>query len=119
MTDDLFYEGSPPGYSRNEYRGVLNLEGVLTAHYRDMMRYMDSDIRMYCSSVESFILGCPDEITDKGLTELERLGLKRRYYDGVTPMKMILYDDLFRYVKRELKKVNIIFKSGQFEIGHD
>lgn len=119
MTNPDDHEGLPAGYSKSDYRGELNIESVLTAKYRDILRFMDMDPKMYCSSVESFILGCPEDVTDKCLIELFRLGLERRHYEMITESKIVLYDDLFRFTKRELKKRNIIFRSGTFEIGHD
>lgn len=115
MYDDTL----PPGYTHGEYRAVLNIESVLTSKLADVLRYRDTDIKSYCSSVESFILGCPDDITEKGLKELERLGLKRGEYKSLTPATITLYDDLLLFVKKELKKVNMIFKSSSFGVGHD
>ena len=109
----------PPGYTRSDYRGMLNYEGLLMGHTANMMFYSDNDPRKYCSSVESFIRWCPDEIRIKGYQKLTELGLKRRCYENITPEKLCLYDDLIIYVNILLEDKNIIFKTGTYEIGHD
>jgi regulator of sirC expression with transglutaminase-like and TPR domain len=111
--------GLPPGYSKNEYRGILNYEGILGTHVTNMMKYSDNDIKQYCSSIETFIRWCPEEIRNKGYEKLQEMGLQRRRYEGLTPEKLVLYDDLIIYINGLLEKRNIIFRTGTFEIGHD
>ncbi|CAK0749953.1 hypothetical protein CCP3SC1AL1_1720010 [Gammaproteobacteria bacterium] len=118
MTEEY---GLPPGYSKSDYRGMFNYEGLLTTHANNMMKYSDTDKKIYCTSVETFIRWCPDEIRKKGFEKMAELGLERRGYDkgNITGDMMIQYDLLVEYVNSLLEKRNIIFRTGTFEIGHD
>jgi len=103
---------------KKEYKGDLNYEAILAAQVNRIATYRDSDIRQYASSIETYALMCPPEICDLALSRLVRLGLLRCDYSGLTPERLKLYDDLFRYINVQLKEVaGIIFKTSSYEIG--
>jgi hypothetical protein len=104
---------------RDYYKGVINYEQILGTHITKMSQYRDSNLKQYCSSVETFILMCPKNIRTKSLEKLKELGLKRGVYHSITDDKLSLYDELWCYANEQLERENLIFKSGTFEIGHD
>lgn len=111
--------GLPSGYSRSDYRGMLNYEGILGSHVNDIMKYRDNDLKRYCSSIETFIIWCPEKIRNSAFEKMKELGIKRGDYEHVTPYKATVYDDLVIYINGLLEESNIIFRTGTFEIGHD
>jgi hypothetical protein len=106
-------------YSRSEYRGMLNYEGIIGGHIQKVMQYRDTSLKQYCSSVETLIIHCPRQIRTKSYIRLHDLGLQRGSYLGITEDRLIIYDDLLIYVNELLEDANLIFRTGQFEIGHD
>jgi len=116
MTEDY---PLPPVYSRSDYRGALNYEGVLAGHIQKIMQYRDTDMKRYCSSVETLIIFSPRNIRTNALEKLISIGLKRGSYNGITEDKQLLYDDLLIYINELLEENNLIFKTGSFEVGHD
>ena len=104
--------------SKKEYKGDLNYEAVLAGQVNRIAVYRDMSPRQYASSVESYALMCPPEICDKALSKLESLGLHRCNYENINSDRMVLYDDLFRYVNLCLMKdAGLIFKTSSYEIG--
>jgi len=105
-------------FAKKEYKGDLRYENVLAGHITRLAVARDTSPTIYASGIETYILMCPPEICDKALIELNRLGLKRCEYSNLNPQKMMLYDDLWRYVNRQLKEVaGLIFKTSTYEIG--
>jgi len=108
----------PKEFAKKEYKGSINYENVLAGHITRMAVARDTVPRQYASSVETYALMCPPEICDSALKELERLGLTRCEYDNINYAKMMLYDDLWRFINKQLKEVaGLIFKSSTYEIG--
>ena len=64
----------------------------------------DTDIRRYCTSVETIILNLPRSIKYKAYDKLKELGLERGRYDSITSDKLIAYDDLNNYIRDQLEK---------------
>lgn len=118
MVDDD-YEIPARSYTRADYRGMLNYEGILGGHIQKLMMYRDTNPRLYCSSVETLILHCPHIVRDKALKKLSDLGLQRGAYNNINEEKLLIYDDLLIYINEQLEKANLIFKTGTFEVGHD
>jgi len=113
-------EGEYDLFARKEYyRGVINYEGILGAHINRIAMYRDSDLKRYCSSIETLILMLPLELRSMSLQYLAQLGLRRGSYLGLTEEKLQRYDELWVYINEILEKNNMIFKAGSFEIGHD
>jgi hypothetical protein len=106
-------------YSRSEYRGMLNYEGIIGGHIQKVMQYRDTSLKQYCSSIETLIIHCPRQIRTKAYQRLHDLGLQRGRYMGINEDKLLVYDDLLIYVNELLEDANLIFRTGQFEIGHD
>jgi len=105
-------------FEKKEYKGDLRYESVLAGHITRLAVARDTSPTVYASGIETYILMCPPEICDNALAELKRLGLKRCEYSNLTPEKMMLYDDLWRFVNRQLKDVaRLIFKTSTYEIG--
>lgn len=116
MTEEY---GLPIGFSRSDYRGMINYEGILAHHVVNMMKYSDNDPKQYCSSIETFIRWCPDDIRKKALTWMKEKGIQRRVYKEINEEHLVIYDDLIIYINELLERKNIIFRTGTFEIGHD
>jgi hypothetical protein len=113
------YDNLPSGYSRSDYRGMINYENILAGHITNCMKYRDVDPKTYCSSIETLIIWCPEEIRNKGLIKMDELKLGRGNYENSNREKILRYDDLIMYINLLLETRNIIFKTGTFEIGHD
>lgn len=105
--------------SRKEYyKGIINYEQILGSHITKMSIFRDTNLKQYCSSVETFILMTPKGIRAKCFLKLKEMGLIRGDYS--TPnLKVLKYDDLWAFTNELLEKENLIFKSGVFETGHD
>jgi hypothetical protein len=113
MTDDELQTIS----KKKEYKGQINYEGILGGHLNRVASYRDMDTKRYASSVETYALMTPPGICETILEELDRLGLTRCIYDGITPDKLKLYDDLFRFINRTLAAEGLIFKISSYELG--
>lgn len=112
-------EGIDISVKKDYYRGIINYEQILGTHITKMSQYRDSNLKQYCSSVETYILMCPKGIRDKSMLKLKELGLTRGIYHSVTDERLSLYDDLWIFVNELLESEDLIFKTGRFEIGHD
>ena len=113
MTNDLQIK-------RDRYKGVVNYEAILGAHINRIAIYRDTDPKKYASSVETYILMCPDNIRQDCIKQISRLGLKKARYDTMNADKMVLYDNLWSYVNEKLeRKANLIFKTAEYEIGKE
>ena len=105
---------------RDRYKGVVNYEAILGSHINRIATYRDIDPKKYASSVETFILMCPDDIRQDCIKQIQRLGLKKATYDNMNSNKMILYDELWSYVNERLeRKANLIFKTAEYEVGKE
>ena len=102
MSDEYYVEDS--------YRGQLDAEGLLIMHMNRLSIYRDTDIKRYCSAIETLILVCPRNIREKAIVKLQELGLKRGQYITITEEKLITYDDLLIYINELLEKNHMIWK---------
>ena len=102
MTEDFFIEDA--------YKGQLDVEGLLLMHMNRIAIYRDTDIKRYCSGVETFILVCPRNVREKALDYLKSIGLTRGHYSAVTEEILIKYDDLLIYIHEQLEKQHMIWK---------
>jgi len=57
------------------------------------------------------------EIADKAIKKLEEWKLIRCDYTNITPEKMKLYDDLWRFINNELSEMGWMFKRSSYQIG--
>jgi hypothetical protein len=122
MSEEYETETTPRSYTRGEYRGMLNYEGILGGHITRLMQYRDNNPKQYCSGIETLIMHCPRAVRKKTLKKLKDLGLNLRAYagrDGLNEQKLLIYDDLLMYINEQLENANLIFRTGRFEIGHD
>lgn len=103
--------------TKKEYKGVINYEAILAGQLNRIAISRDISNRQFASSVETFANMCPPEVAEASLKHLEKLGLSRCEYESITTTKMRLYDDLWRFINNELKKVGLIFKTSSYEIG--
>lgn len=92
------------------YKNQLDAEGLLLMHMNRIAIYRDTDMRRYCSSVETLILMCPRNIRERGLNKLNELSLLRGRYSSITDDRMVVYDDLLVYVNEQLEKQRMIWK---------
>ncbi len=98
-------------YAEEGYRGQLDAEGLLLMQMNRIAMYRDSDIKRYCSSIETLIIISPRKVREKALIKIKELGLMRGNYSTVTMEKQILYDDLWIYVNELLEtKEKMIWK---------
>lgn len=98
-------------YTEEGYRGQLDAEGLLLMQMNRIAMYRDSDIKRYCSGIETIIIISPRKVREKAFTKLSELGLRRGDYNTVTMDKLILYDDLWIYVNELLEtKEKMIWK---------
>jgi len=103
----------PPNYIKeSRYQEGLSYEAVLTNFIGHIAQWRVKDARMYASSIETLILMCPYEMYTKGMTKLTDLGLQRCDYLSVNNEKMRLYDDLWRFMSKQLEDSNLIFKAS-------
>jgi hypothetical protein len=103
--------------SKKEYKTVINYESILAGHLNRLATYRDSDPKQYCSSIETYMLICPPDIADVCIGELSGKGLVRGEYENITTARLVLYDDLLRFVNRKLNEEGLIFKKSTYEIG--
>lgn len=102
-----------PNYVKeSRYQEGLNYESVLANFIGHIAQWRVKDPRMYASSVEALILMCPEAMYTKGMAKLEELKLIRCDYQSVNNEKMRLYDDLWRFMSKQLEDSNMIFKSS-------
>ena len=102
MTDEYFVEEG--------YRSKLDAEGLLLMHMNRIAMYRDTDMKRYCSSVETLILLCPRNIRERGLIYMNTIGLQRGMYSSITDDKRVIYDDLLIYINEQLEKQRMIWK---------
>jgi len=121
MSED--YDEAPSrSYTRGEYRGMLNYEGIIGGHITRLMQNRDTNSKLYCIGIETLIIHCPKIIRTRSLQKLIDLGLRLRCYGGPSGLndeKLLIYDDLLMYINEQLENANLIFRTGTFEIGHD
>ena len=101
MTDD---------YIDDAFKSQLDAEALLLMHMNRIAMYRDTDIKKYCSSVETFILLCPRYIREKALIRIHEVGLVRGRYQTITENMLITYDDLLMYINELLEKQKMIWK---------
>lgn len=98
-------------YTEEGYRGQLDAEGLLIMQMNRISMYRDSDIKRYCSSIETLIIISPKKVREKALTKIRELGLQRGRYQTITEERLVLYDDLWIYVNELLEtKEKMIWK---------
>ena len=102
MADEYFVDDS--------FRSQLDAESLLLMHMNRIAMFRDTDMKRYCSSVETLILLCPRRIRDRGITHMKELGLQRGIYSSITDDKRVVYDDLLIYINEELEKQKMIWK---------
>ena len=97
-------------YVEEGFKNQLDAEGLLLMHMNRIAIYRDTDIRRYCSSIETLILLCPRNMREKAIDKLHELGLIRGRYLTITEDKLVTYDDLLVYVNELLEKGHMIWK---------
>ena len=102
MTDEFFIEDA--------FKSQLDAEGLLLMHMNRIAIFRDTDMKRYCSSVETLILMCPRNIRDRSIDYMKQLGLQRGMYSSITDDKRVLYDDLLIYINEQLEKQRMIWK---------
>jgi hypothetical protein len=116
LTDDGF-SIDVKQLSKKEYKDKINYEAILAAQINRMAMYRDTNLKQYASSVESFALMCPPNITGEAFKKMESLELHRGDYDSMNNEKLIKYDDLWIKINDLLKQEGLIFKQSSYEIG--
>jgi hypothetical protein len=102
MTEEYFVDDS--------FRSQLDAESLLLMHMNRIAIYRDTDMKRYCSAVETLILLCPRRIRDRGINHMKELGLQRGMYSSITDDKRVVYDDLLIFINEELEKQRMIWK---------
>jgi len=90
----------------------LSYEQVMTSFMGSIAKWRVYDPRQYAASVETLILMCPQEITEKGQKRLSELGLMPCDYQHISTGKMQLYDKLWLFMKQLLEKDNLIYRTS-------
>ena len=98
---------------------MLNYEGILSAHITRLMQNRDTNPKQYVSGIETLIIHTPKIVRAKALKKIQDLGLQLRAYGELSAQRLCVYDDLLIYINEELEDVNLIFRTGTFEVGHD
>jgi len=102
---------------KKEFKDRPRWETNLLSQSMRMAQYRDTNPHQYASSIETFMLLCPSDISEKSFKELERLGLKHGEYDSMTTDKIIKYDELWKYINSLLEKEGITWRKSSYEIG--
>lgn len=98
-------------YEEMDYRSKLDAEGLLLMHMNRIAINRDTDIKRYCSSVETFMLICPRHVRDKILSKMRDMGLQRGRYGSITDEKLVMYDDLLIFINEQLEKQKMIWRT--------
>lgn len=105
MTDEIFYDDA--------FKSQLDAEGLLLMHMNRIAINRDTDIKRYCSSVETLILVCPRAVRDRGFEYMREHGMIRGRYGSITDEKLVIYDDLLVYINEQLEKQRMIWRKRQ------
>ena len=70
MSEDYFVEEG--------YKGQLDAEGLLLMQMNRISMYRDSDIKRYCSSIETLIIICPRKVREKAMIKISSELAERR-----------------------------------------
>ena len=100
-------EGS---FNEDSFKSQLDAEMLLTMQINRCAIYRDSDIRRYCTSIETLIIICPRHVREKALERLGDLGLVRGKYGSITDDRLVVYDDLLIYINEQLEKQKMIWR---------
>lgn len=109
MTDEEYGMEEP-------FRNTLDIENLLLRHMNRMAIYRDTDLRRYCSSIETFILICPGKIRGKAFEKLKEIGLIRGRYTSISEDKLVQYDNLYIFINEQLEKNKMIWKSRSVKV---
>lgn len=104
-SDEVFYDDA--------FKSQLDAEGLLLMHMNRIAINRDTNIKQYCSSVETLILICPRYVRDHGLQYLKDHGILRGHYGSITEEKAVIYDDLLIYINELLEKQRMIWRKRQ------
>jgi hypothetical protein len=102
MVDEFFVEDA--------FKSQLDAEALLLMHMNRIAIYRDTDMKRYCSSVETLILLCPRNIRERSLAYMNDLGLQRGMYSSITDDKRVIYDNLLMFINEQLEKQRMIWK---------
>ena len=102
MTDEFFVDDA--------FKSQLDAESLLLMHMNRIAMYRDTDMKRYCSSVETLILLCPRNIRDKGLNYMQELKMVRGIYRDLADDKRVTYDELLIFINEQLEKQHMIWK---------
>jgi len=102
MTEEFFLEDA--------FKSQLDAESLLLMHMNRIAMYRDTDMKRYCSAVETLILMCPRNIRDRGLDHMQELNLLRGDYLSINDSKRVVYDDLLIFINEQLEKQRMIWK---------
>lgn len=97
-------------FADESFKNQLDAEGLLGMHMNRVAIFRDSDIRRYCSSIETLIILCPRVIKSKAFNKMEELGLQRGIYSSVNDARLVLYDDLLIHITELLENDHMIWK---------
>lgn len=101
------------GFKRTRrFQEGLSYEQVMTSFMGSIAQWRVYDPRQYAAAVETLILMCPQELTEKGQKHLSQIGLRRCDYQHISNDKMRLYDDLWLFMKQLLEKDNLIYRTS-------
>ena len=105
MTDEIFYDDA--------FKTQLDAEGLLLMHMNRIAINRDTDIKRYCSSVETLLLVCPRSVRDRGFEYMREHDITRGRYGSITDEKLLMYDDLLVFVNEQLEKQRMIWRKRQ------
>jgi hypothetical protein len=101
---------SEENFSDDAFKSQLDIESLLLMHMNRIAINRDTNLKQYCSSVETLILLCPRFIREKAMQQVVDMGLHRGDYSNITDEKRVQYDDLFMYISELLEKQRMIWR---------
>ena len=105
MTDEIFYDDA--------FKSQLDAEALLLMHMNRIAINRDTNIKQYCSSVETLLLISPRSVRDRGFEYMNQHSIVRGRYGSITDEKVIQYDDLLIYINEQLEKQRMIWRKRQ------
>jgi len=100
-------------YYDDAFRSQLDAEALLLMHMNRIAINRDTDIKRYCSSVETLILICPRFVRDRGMEYMNEHNIQRGRYGSITDERLVVYDDLLIFINEQLEKQRMIWRKRQ------
>jgi len=102
---------------KKEYKQFVPIEALVAAQINRIAEYRSKNIiNLYEEAVDMLIDLLPPELEEKALDYQKKYSIE---YD-LSQSGKDLWVSLFRYIKKQLAKENIVWKRSRgYEVGHD